>query len=81
MTLAELPHEVEALIVQVRAEGALLSKLLDMGFFPGRKIKIIRQAPLLDPLWVRVASGDVGIRRADAALVDIAYTKESEECR
>ncbi|WP_273062260.1 FeoA family protein [Wolinella succinogenes] len=71
MTLTELPHGQEAMISEVRAEGALLAKLLDMGFFPGRKIEVIRQAPLLDPLWVRVASGDVGIRRSEAMLIEV----------
>ncbi|MGP1450851.1 MAG: FeoA family protein [Wolinella sp.] len=71
MTLADLPCGEEARILHLRADGALEAKLLDMGFFPGRKIEMIRKAPLLDPIWVRVASGDVGIRRVDAALIDV----------
>ena len=49
----------------------LQSKLYALGIFPGVEIKILRQAPLGDPLQVRVGPSLLSIRKRDAAFIDV----------
>jgi ferrous iron transport protein A len=49
----------------------LQSKLYALGIFPGVEIKVLRQAPLGDPLQVRVGPSLLSIRKRDAAFIDV----------
>ena len=57
-----------------RSEAASLelqSKLYALGIFPGVEIKVLREAPLGDPLQVRVGPSLLSIRKRDAAHIDV----------
>jgi ferrous iron transport protein A len=56
MTLDEVKIGRECSVVDVLAGGALGQRLLDMGFVPGTRIKVIRNAPLIDPVEISVMS-------------------------
>jgi len=45
--------------------------LYALGIFPGVEIKVLRQAPLGDPLQVRVGPSLLSIRKRDAAFIDV----------
>ena len=49
----------------------LQSKLYALGIFPGVEFKVLRQAPLGDPLQVRVGPSLLSIRKRDAAFIDV----------
>ena len=50
MTLDELRVGQEARIVDITLSGAIGQRLLDMGFVEGTWVKIVRNAPLVDPI-------------------------------
>ena len=52
MTLNDLAIGKEAVITAVNGEGALRLRLLDMGLIPGTKVKVIKIAPLGDPIEI-----------------------------
>jgi len=61
----------ECRVCDVSLDGAQLQRLLDMGFIEGTRIKVIRNAPLLDPLDVEIRGYLVAIRRNEAKGVEV----------
>ena len=66
MTLNDLAIGKEAVIAAVNGEGALRLRLLDMGLIPGTKVKVIKIAPLGDPIEITLRGYELTIRREHA---------------
>lgn len=69
-------------IVAVKAAGKLLQRLLSMGFTRGYEIKVVKRAPLGDPIQFKVRGSTVSLRGSEAAqvLVDnISISSYSQE--
>ena len=71
MTLDELKSGTEAEVVDVHLEGADLQRMLDMGFVEGTPLKVIRNAPLMDPLDISIRHMQVAVRRSEAKGVEV----------
>lgn len=50
---------------------SLRRRLLDMGLTPNTKVKVIRMAPLGDPMELEVRGYALTLRKADAKLIEI----------
>ena len=66
MTLNDLETGKEAVITAVNGEGALRLRLLDMGLIPGTTVKVIKIAPLGDPIEITLRGYELTIRREHA---------------
>lgn len=71
MTLNLLPLNQEAVITKVGGEGALRCRLLDMGLNPKTKVRVVKTAPLGDPLELRVRGYALSLRKADARNIEV----------
>lgn len=71
MKLSELKTGEYGKILSVGGEGAFRKRILEMGFVAGKTIKVIRNAPLKDPVNYRIMNYDVSLRRQDAELVEV----------
>ena len=71
MTLDEVKIGQECRVVDVHAHGALGQRLLDMGFVPGTRIKVIRNAPLVDPVEISMKGYFLSLRHAEAKVVEV----------
>lgn len=71
MTLNELKPGQECTVFDLHLEGEQLQRLMDMGFIQGTRIKMVRNAPLLDPLDVELRGYLVALRRSEAASVEV----------
>ncbi len=69
LTLDELKVGEEARIVKILGNGAFKQRLLEMGFVPGTKVKVVRYAPLEDPVEYEVKGYRVALRREEAERV------------
>ncbi len=69
VTLDELKSGEEAIIVKVLGNGAFRQRLLEMGFLPGTRIRVIRYAPLEDPVEYELKGYHVALRHEEAAKV------------
>jgi len=58
-------------IQKINATGKLMSKLLDMGFVNGADIEVIREAPLFDPMELKVHNYFISLRKSEAALIEV----------
>lgn len=79
MTLKELPVGGSAVILTVGGEGALRQHFLDMGLIPGAHVKLIKYAPLGDPMELRVSGYALTLRLADAAEITVETAEDLPE--
>ena len=52
-------------------DSNLKERLMTMGLTPGTKVKVLRSAPLGDPIAIGVRSYNLALRRADAEKVTV----------
>ena len=52
-------------------ESGLKERLMTMGMLPGTKIKVLRSAPLGDPIAIGLRSYNLAIRRKDAEQIKV----------
>ena len=60
-----------ATIIGFEKDGNITRRLMELGLVPGRRITLVRQAPLRDPVQLKVGSSRLFIRRAEASLVQV----------
>ena len=69
VSLNSLPHGVRARVVSVEGEGAVALRLMEMGVVPGAPVRVIKAAPLGDPVEVRVHGYHLALRRSEAETI------------
>lgn len=69
LTLADLKQNETGRVVFSAAQGLLKQKLISMGMVPGADIRMIRNAPLRDPIEIAIQSSLVTLRRSEAQLI------------
>lgn len=71
MTLDELKPGITCTMMDLTATGALGQRLMDLGFFPGAEIEIVRNAPLVDPVELHLDGYHVSIRHNEAKFIEV----------
>ena len=57
------------IVVRIEGRGFIKKRLLDMGILPGLTVKVIRVAPLRDPIEISARGVPVSIRKSEARYV------------
>jgi len=72
--LSELKPGEEGVVVRVEGPPALRRRLMEMGIVRGTKIKMVRRAPLGDPIEYEVKGYNLSLRagEADGVYVEVA---------
>ena len=78
MTLNELEVGKTAVVTRVGGSGALRQHFLDMGILPGARLKLVRYAPLGDPMELRIHSYELSLRLADAANIGVRASAKAD---
>jgi ferrous iron transport protein A len=65
-----------ARVAAVRGSGAVARRLMEMGVVPGAPVRVIKAAPLGDPLEVRVRNYHLALRRSEAQTVSVVTSDE-----
>ena len=71
MTLDEIKPDQECEIVDITSGGIMEQRLLDMGFIPKTRIKVIRNAPLVDPVEFSLKGYNISLRHSEAKQVEV----------
>jgi len=79
MKLSDLKVEEEGIIVKVKGRGTFRKRIIEMGFVRGKKVKVVRNAPLNDPVEYRIMDYEVSLRRSEASLIEVITEKEARE--
>ncbi|WP_066628806.1 ferrous iron transport protein B [Labilibacter marinus] len=79
MNLSELHTGQEAVIVKVKGHGAFRKRIIEMGFVKGKKVKVVKNAPLKDPIEYEIMDYKVSLRRSEAQLVQVISKEEAKK--
>ena len=71
MTLDSIPHDVMARIASVKATDAHGLRLMEMGLVPGAPIRVVKVAPLGDPIQVCIHNYHLALRRTEARSIQV----------
>lgn len=78
MNLSELKDNDQAIIVKVRGHGSFRKRIIEMGFVRGKKVTVIKNAPLKDPIEYQIMDYQVSLRRSEAAHIEVITVEEGE---
>ncbi len=70
-TLDNLVPGTRGRVLGLTATGDLGQRLMDLGFYPGVEFRVIRNAPLLDPLEMEMMGYCVSLRHQEAGFVEV----------
>ena len=79
ITLDKLELGQFAIIKTVEGEGSRRQHFLDMGLIPGALVKVVKYAPLGDPMEVLIHGYSLTLRKDDAALISVEHCNDDAE--
>lgn len=69
--LAEVADGSTAIVRRLALPRATARRLMEMGLLPGTGVRVVRRAPLGDPIELRLRNYSLSIRREEAALIEV----------
>lgn len=70
-SIADLSVGQRAEITSIRCDRRTSRRLMEMGLLPGTEIRLVRVAPLGDPLELKVRNYSLSLRRSEAARIGV----------
>ena len=74
MTLDVMQRGMSGRVVSVETEGRYGLRLMELGLVPGADVRIVKTAPLGDPLQVCVRDSHLALRRSEAQSITVTVT-------
>ncbi|HAU87710.1 MAG TPA: ferrous iron transport protein A [Lachnospiraceae bacterium] len=71
MTLQDLKPGQEGVVASLGEKGPVRRRIMDMGITPGVQVKVIKVAPLGDPVEVNVRGYELSLRKAEARQIEL----------
>jgi ferrous iron transport protein B len=78
LCLSDLQNGATGLIIRVLGYGAFRKRMTEMGFVKGKVVKVIKSAPLQDPVEYVIMGYNVALRHNEAALIEVAPVSNSQ---
>lgn len=73
-SLADLRPGKIAEIVSIDCDRRMSRRLMEMGLLPGTVVRVVRVAPLGDPLELRLRDYSLSVRRSEASKILVEYS-------
>ncbi|MDD2283775.1 MAG: ferrous iron transport protein B [Paludibacter sp.] len=77
--LSDLKTGDEAIITKVLGRGAFRKRITEMGFVKGKKVTVIKSAPLFDPIEYEIMGYKISLRRSEAELVEVVSAEMADQ--
>jgi ferrous iron transport protein B len=78
-TLYDLNEGEEGIIVKIKGRGQFRQRLSEMGFVVGKKVSVIKKAPLRDPVEYEIMDYHISLRNTEAQLIEVERGAKSRE--
>ena len=78
-SLKQLEIGKSAIVTAVGGEGSLRQHFLDMGLIPGTDVKVMKYAPMGDPMEVRIHGYELTLRLAEADRIEVEPLPDSPQ--
>lgn len=79
MKLSDVDSGNYAVVNNINGSTAYVKRVTEMGFVKGRKIFVVKNAPLRDPIEYDLMGYSVSLRRKEAELIDVSIVESSED--
>ena len=70
-TLYDLNEGDDGIILKIKGRGQFRQRLSEMGFVVGKKVSVIKKAPLRDPIEYKIMGYHISLRNSEAQLIEI----------
>jgi len=77
--LSDLKTGEEGIITKVIGHGAFRKRITEMGFVKGKKVLVVKNAPLHDPVEYSIMDYLVSLRRTEAAMIEVIAADSDEK--
>ncbi len=77
MRLSELHNGESGIIVRVNGHGGFRKRIIEMGFVKGKKVEVLLNAPLRDPVKYKIMDYEVSLRHSEAAMIEVMTEQEA----
>jgi len=75
VTLDQLSVGQRGIVVHVGGKGAVKRRMMDMGLVPGSEVKVLRVAPLGDPVEFEVKGYSLSLRKKEASDITVELSQ------
>ena len=72
MTLDSIPHQVRARITSIDRVAHHGLRLMEMGLVPGAPVRVVKAAPLGDPIQICIHNYHLALRRVEARAIQVS---------
>src|SRR5574344_778232 len=79
MKLSDLKTGEHGVIVKVTGHGGFRKRIVEMGFIKGKKVDVLLNAPLQDPVKYKIMGYEVSLRRTEAEMIEVISEAEAKE--
>lgn len=79
MELSDLNTGEQGVIVKVNGHGSFRKRLIEMGFIAGKKVTVVLNAPLKDPIEYEILGYKLSLRRSEAEQIEVISESEAKE--
>ncbi|HEX2395951.1 MAG TPA: ferrous iron transport protein B, partial [Bacteroidales bacterium] len=73
LRLSEISTGESVFIKSVKGKGAFRQRICEMGFVRGKKVTVIKNAPLNDPIEFSIMGYNISLRRTEASLIEVTH--------
>jgi len=79
MRLSELKSGESGVILKVRGHGGFRRRIMEMGFVRGKRVEVVLNAPLQDPIEYSIMGYAISLRRSEAKMVEVISEEEAQQ--
>ena len=79
MKLSELKTGESGVIVKVHGHGGFRKRVIEMGFIKGKKVEVLLNAPLHDPVKYKLMGYEVSLRHQEADMIEVITEEEARQ--
>ena len=76
MSLSDLKPGQLGIVTSIEAKEAIKTRLMEMGLLKGTKLKLLKIAPLGDPLEIEVRDYRISLRKQEASQIKVNLSTE-----
>ena len=78
-TLYDLKEGEEGIILKIKGRGRFRQRLSEMGFVVGKKVTVVKKAPLRDPVEYMIMGYHISLRNSEAQLIEVGRGSKTRE--
>lgn len=75
LRLSEIDTGESVFITAVKGKGAFRQRIGEMGFVRGKKVTVVKNAPLNDPIEFSIMGYNISLRRNEASLIEVSHNE------